>query len=163
ASLGGYFAEGKYDVTQNFATSVFWFEKSAAQGNAWGERGLALCYAFGNGVARDQVRAMELFQRAANQGDAVAEMEVGYFYENGLGGLRKDQSEALKWYLKAAGHGNAFGQMKVGEAYLNGNGVPRDPSRAFDLFQRAAQQNQAEAQFYLGAMYDQGLATGADP
>jgi TPR repeat protein len=97
AYLGIFFYEGKYGLTQNFATAVFWFEKSAAQGDVVGERELARCYRAGQGVASDAVRAIELFQRAANQGDAYSENEVGYAYENGLGGLHKDLSEALKW------------------------------------------------------------------
>jgi uncharacterized protein len=109
SNLGLIFYNGKGGVTQNFATAVFWLEKSAAQGNAVGERGLAMCYLFGNGVARNDVRAIELFQSAANKGDAIAEAEIGVAYENGFGGLRKDQSEALKWYFKAPLQSNAYG------------------------------------------------------
>jgi uncharacterized protein len=163
ANLGLYFKTGKYGVTQNLAAAVLWLEKSAARGNAVGERGLATCYKEGKGVAADRVRATELFQSAANQGDAFAEAEVGWAYENGSGGLRKNWSDALNWYLKAADHGDAWGQMKVGEAYLKGDGLQRDVAQAFDFFQRSAQQNQAEAQYYLGTMYDQGIATAADP
>jgi uncharacterized protein len=162
-NLGRFFYNGKYGVTQNFATAVYWFEKSVAQGYVWAERALAQCYRTGNGVAADPVRALELYQRAANQGNADAESSVGDAYEHGWGGARTNWSEALNWYLKAADHGDAWGQMKVGAAYLNGNGLQRDPNRAFDLLQRAAQQGQAGAQFYLGSMYDQGLATAADP
>jgi uncharacterized protein len=163
ANLGLYFRDDKFGVPQNLATAVFWLEKSAAQGERVGERGLADRYRTGTGVAKDPVRALELYRSAANKGDADAESWVGDAYENGWGGVRKDWSEALKWYVKAADQGDAWAQMNVGEAYLKGDGLRRDPSRAFDLLQRAAQQNQSGAQYYLGTMYDQGLATAADP
>jgi uncharacterized protein len=161
-NLGNFFYQGKWGVTPNFATAFFWYQKSAAQGFVLGEKGLALCYANGKGVAADQIRATELFQSAANKGDAYSQAEIGLRYDTGSGGLRADRSEAITWYLKAAAQGESFGQMKVGEAYLNGTGLPLDLAQAFDLFQRAAQQDQPMAQFYLGAMYDHGDATAVD-
>lgn len=45
-----------------------WYEKSAAQGDAFGEFALAALYQAGQGVTKDESKATELFAQAAKQG-----------------------------------------------------------------------------------------------
>ena len=42
-----------------------------------------------------------LLSQAANQGDAVAQNNLGYCYEKGEG-VEKNLSKAIEWYKKAA-------------------------------------------------------------
>ena len=48
---------------------------------------------------------MKWYRKAAEQGDANAQLWIGYCYENG-DGIVKDKAEAIKWYRKAAEQGN---------------------------------------------------------
>ncbi len=61
---------------------------------------------------------------AAEQGDAIAQFNLGNIYFNGRGVTQSDV-EAVKWYKLAADQGDARGQSRLGlcmikdEALLN--------------------------------------------
>jgi TPR repeat protein/AcrR family transcriptional regulator len=54
-------------------------------------------------------------------------------------------------------------QLQRGLAYLNGDGIPKNASEAFLWLQRAAYQNNAEAQYWLGVLYARGQGVPANP
>ena len=60
-------------------------EASAARGDAKSQFLLALRYAEGRGVAKDDVKAASLVTKAAQQGLTVAEYRLGAIYERGVG------------------------------------------------------------------------------
>ena len=48
---------------------------------------------------------MKWFRKAAEQGHAYGQFNLGYMYENGLG-VVKNIGEARRWYRKAAEQGS---------------------------------------------------------
>jgi len=94
-------------------------------------------------------------QREANQGDAVAQSNLGVKYYNGEG-VRQDYAKAKEWYEKAANQGVAESQYNLGLMYNNANGVSQDYSKAREWYLKAANQGHADAQYNLGVMYYQG-------
>ena len=58
-------------------------------------------YYKGEGISQDYQEAFEWFRKAAEQGVAAAQNNLGFMYENGEG-VSQDYQEALKWYQKAA-------------------------------------------------------------
>jgi hypothetical protein len=62
------------------------------------------------------------YRKAADQGDADAQNNLGAMYGNGEG-VAKDDAEAVKWFRKAADQGNASAQLNLGMRYDNGWGV----------------------------------------
>jgi hypothetical protein len=56
---------------------------------------------------------VRLSKLAANQGDAAAQNNLGFFYEHGRGGLPKDDGEAARLYKLAADQGNAWAQAAL--------------------------------------------------
>ena len=52
--------------------------------------------------------------------------------------------------------GDVVGQRELGKHYLYGAGVAADFSEACKWFRKAAEQNDAEAQYDLGSAYDEG-------
>jgi TPR repeat protein len=58
----------------------------------------------------------------AEQGDAYAQIYLGFMYANGYGVPQDDQA-AVKWYRLAAEQGDAFAQYNLGVMYDNGQGV----------------------------------------
>jgi len=92
---------------------------------------------------------------AAEQGDAVAQNNLGYMYDNGEG-VPENDAEAVKWYRKAADQGLVDAQYNLGLMYGNGEGVPENDAEAIRLYRKAADQEYAKAQFNLGLMYDNG-------
>ncbi|KAG0061151.1 hypothetical protein BGZ90_003699 [Linnemannia elongata] len=67
----------------------------------------------GFGVPQDYSTAMSWFLKAANQGNAPAQCNVGSLYENGHG-VPQNFQQAMVWYLKAANQGNAPAQYNIG-------------------------------------------------
>src|ERR1017187_10075647 len=52
--------------------------------------------------------------------------------------------------------GDASSQLELGLRYHNGEGVAKDPVEAVTCFRKAAEQNIARAQYYLGNCYTDG-------
>ena len=61
-------------------------------------------YAAGRGVAKDERKAVEWWQKAAKQGDAVAQHNLGFMYLTGRGVAQNDRN-AVEWWQKAAAQG----------------------------------------------------------
>jgi len=101
-------------------------------------------------------------RKAAEQGNAAAQFNLGMMYANGQG-VTQDYSEAFRWYRKAAEQGNATAQFNLGVMYANGQGVARDDQQAVVWYQKAAIQGIAMAQNNLRAMYESGRALPPPP
>ena len=56
-------------------------------------------------MTKDWGKAAELYQKAADQGNAAAQNNLGYLYENG-DGVPTDFAKAEQLYQKAADRGN---------------------------------------------------------
>ena len=76
-------------------------------------------------LAGDYPTAMRLWRPLADQGNAIAQRNLGNMYANGRG-VPQDYAEAMKWYRKAADQGNAPAQLNLGIMYDLGQGVPQD-------------------------------------
>jgi hypothetical protein len=92
------------------------------------------------------------YQKAAEQGDASAQLNLGLMYATGQG-VAKDERKAFEWYQKAAEQGDASAQFNLGLMYDAGRGVAKNRRKAFEWFQKAAEQGDAGAQNNLGVMY----------
>ena len=64
-------------------------------------------YKNGYGVSQDDSEAVKWYRKAAEQGDADAQYNLGWMYKNGYG-ISQDDSEAVKWFRKVAEQGYAF-------------------------------------------------------
>jgi TPR repeat protein len=63
---------------------------------------------------------------------------------------------------QSADQGNANAQFNLGKRYENGEGVPKDLSKAAELYQKAADQGYAPAQQGLGYLYKFGQGVPQD-
>ncbi len=64
-------------------------------------------------------------RKAADQGSASAQFDLGFQYEHGQG-VTKDIDEAARLYRKAAEQGEAQAQANLGVFYSLGEGVPQN-------------------------------------
>lgn len=103
----------------------------------------------------DYAAALKEWRSLAEQGDANAQSNLGWMYDNGFGVL-EDDKEAAKWYRLAADQGEAGAQFNLGWMYAYGLGVLEDDKEAVRLYRLAAEQGEASAQFYLGVAYAEG-------
>jgi TPR repeat protein len=109
----------------------------------------------------DYATALREWQPLAEQGDALAQYQVGLLYHKGRG-VPQDDAQARKWYAKAAAQGQAKAQFSLGTLYFNGEGGPKDYQQALRWFRLLANQGEALAQTKLGIMYDDGEGVPKD-
>ena len=74
-----------------------------------------------------EVKKVEELGRAADEGDAHAQLSLGLRYENGCG-VRQDTAQALKWFRRAAERGLDQAQYVLGCCCNGEDGFPRDPA-----------------------------------
>lgn len=129
--------------------------RSNAEAEGWLEKGNSYY------ESEDYAEAVKWYRKAAEQGLAVAQNDLGVCYENGEG-VPQDYAEAVKWYRKAAEQGNVEAQSNLGNCYQLGNGVTQDFAEAAKWHRKAAEQGNVEAQLFLGNYYSLGLNVRQD-
>ncbi len=110
---------------------------------------------------KDYAQAAQLYNKAAEQGNAYAQNQLGNLYESGLG-VAKDDATAVQWYRKAADQGLPVAQFSLAWMYRSGLGVTKDYGQAVQWFRRASDQGFAAAQAELGWMYQYALGVQQD-
>lgn len=96
--------------------------------------------------------ALSELKKAAAQGDAAAQYQLGHAYAWGEGAERNNE-EAVKWYRLSADQGYPNAQDALGYCYEVGKGVAKDTKEALKWYNLAAAQNYAPAQKALGSYY----------
>jgi TPR repeat protein len=104
----------------------------------------------------DYKKALEIFQKFAEQNDDIAQYNLGQMYYYGHG-VKQDYNEALKWFEKAANQNYDAAQFFIGYMYANGLGVEKDYAKAIEFYEKAMLQNNAIAHHSLGYMYANGM------
>ena len=107
------------------------------------------------GDLQNDTEAAKWYQKAAEQGHAPAQRQLGTMYFLGEG-VPQHYAEAAKWYQKAADQGYAPGQYRLGLMYSFGKGVPRNDTEAAKWTRKAADQGYAPGQSRLGELYEDG-------
>ena len=105
--------------------------------------------------------AAKEYKKAAEMGNAMAQVSLGYAYQHGLG-LPKDPAEGTKWYRLSAEQGYSLGQFNMGVLYRDGIGVKQDYAEALKWFRKAADQGDIDALNSLGFAYEKGRAVPVD-
>ena len=111
--------------------------------------------------AGDYTTAAKEFRLLAEQGDAVAQFNLGNMYDQGKG-VPQDYAEAVRWHRLAAEQGIAVAQNNLGRMYNQGKGVPQDYPEAVRWYRLAAEQGISRAQFNLGLMHFKGQGVPQD-
>ena len=70
--------------------------------------------AYDIGLPKDYGQAAIWYRRAADQGEAIAQVNLGEMYETGRG-VTKDFAQAANWYRRAADKGDADAQYHLGQ------------------------------------------------
>ena len=106
-------------------------------------------------IAKERV-AVEELRKAAAQGDAEAQYQLGLDYYKGYSGVPLDFTESAKWFRKAAEQGHAEAQGYLGDCYNYGKGVSVNEKEAVKWYHKAAVQGLSMAQYELGICYAEG-------
>lgn len=122
--------------------------EQAGRGDANARFALGYRYHTGEGVSKDEEAATRWWRMAAEQGHTSAMHNLASAYYAG-NGVSKDLYLALKWYRKAADSGHRMSGQPANEVYRE---LLKDPAPTL----RLAEDNDREAQFYLGNHYRKG-------
>ncbi len=79
----------------------------------------------------------------AEQGNPIAQFNLGLMYDNGEG-VPQDYQAAVKWYTLAAKQGDVDARFNLGVMYAKGQGVPQDYKAAIKWWVLSAKQAFAE-------------------
>ena len=176
-SLGYMYAEGS-DVLKNEKEAVSWYLKAADQGSSYAQSKLAHMYAFGKGVPQDHVKAYAWhmvsargnqrsrpwWQKRRKPSITAGQMAEAQKLASELGErIEASKSESLEIMLRrqAAAQGLASAQYKLGVMYGLRRG-PQNHREGVRWLRRAAEQEHAEAQEFLGNMYLSGEGVPLD-
>ena len=77
-----------------------------------------------------QIPDFDATKSLAEQGDALAQFNLGLMYDIGEG-VPENDAEAVKWYRLAAEQGRADAQYNLGVMYATGEGVPENYLSAY--------------------------------
>lgn len=127
-------------------------QQLANEGDANAQLALADRYYQGNGVEESDEQAKTWYMKAAEQGNADAQYELGAMYFD-----EQESAQAIPWFKKAAAQGNADAQFQLGNIYIHGFGTAPNYGTAFKYVKDAAENNLQSAQLTLSGLYIDGI------
>jgi TPR repeat protein len=135
---------------------IDYFRRSADLGYGPAQIALGYYYETGTVVAGNQSQALDLYRKAAAQGDPLASWLAGrrYFLGNGV---QHDLDAAQKWLKPAAQQNNAFAAYYLGRIMAD-----RDYSKAPALYKIAADQGLPQAQYFYAKTLKDGRGVPQD-
>lgn len=131
----------------NYEAAVREWRPLADAGDGDAQFNMGQAYKLGRGVPVDLVQAQGWYERAARQGHAQAETNLGLLlFQN------NQRERAMPWIRRAAERGDPRAQYVLGTAHFNGDLAARDWPRAYALMRRAADQGLPAARTSLTEM-----------
>lgn len=142
---------------------------------------LGLKYLNGKDVSKNNLKALHLFRKAAEQGYPRAEYQLGIMYRDGIG-VGRNKKTAIKLFRHASVWGesdakSALDQLngnnkpskgtdgdggalyRRAKKYLSGNSNKEDFNHAYRLLIKSARLNHRESQYEVGILYKNGTGT----
>jgi TPR repeat protein len=107
---------------------------------------------------QDYQAAFTAWNRAAQQGDADAEYNLGQLYRLGQG-VQTSYLTAQSHYIKAAEKNHPLAELQLGTMFYSGKLGPDHEQDAFYWLEQAAENNNAQAQWMVGIMSYNGQGT----
>jgi len=147
-------------MDQDVAKALHWYEQAALVGHPPALLALGEIYEMGildPQKRPDYAKAYAYYERAANRGSAEGMTLLGKLQLSGMGDLdQRDFRDAMKSFRDAERAGSASAVTQIAIMHLEGNGVKKDPHRAMECFQRAAEGGDHDAEVYIGHAYQTG-------
>jgi|GEM_PF-2307046 len=140
--IGKCYYNGMFNTPVNIIKAVKYLEIAAKGGYSSGMYNLGMIYYYAEGgVAQNKVEGVRLFYEAAKKGHPMAFDEL----------------------KKAAEEGDSEALCGLGFCYMTGlGGAPKDPAKALDAWQKAADKDSARAYLSLGLAAAQGFGMPQD-
>ena len=137
-------------TAKNLAEAVKLWQKGSAYSSPY-QANCFLQLAFGyergwDGLIRSPYKAVEMFQKASDLGDADAAFYLAVYYANGDGGLKQSDLNAFNYTKLSAERGFSNAVLAMGTIYEGGEfGQIRDMDKAVEWYIKAAKMNVTDA------------------
>ncbi|MBL4787244.1 MAG: sel1 repeat family protein [Cohaesibacteraceae bacterium] len=128
----GYRFENGFGVDEDTEQAVSWYQKSADQGDLYGQFYLGQMYEYGTGVGYDPALAIFWIGKAAQSGLPAAQYQLGNMYTRGDEFTPPNQALGIHWYRKAAEQEKAHAgyQLNLAKVLVQGSGAHVDYDEA---------------------------------
>ncbi len=127
----------------------------ASKGLVRAQKKLADSYYFGERLPIDYEKAGYWFKILANNGDSMAQFNLGVMASQGIG-MPINYEEAVRWYRRASNNGHVAATFELGRCYFEASGVSRDVGMSLMLVEKAAKAGYEDAQRTLEDLYRRG-------
>ena len=101
-----------------------------------------------NASQEDLEKAVYWFKEAAEQGHALAQVNLGTHYKTGMG-VAQNHKKAAFWWTVSASQDDPMAQFYLGICCMKGEGVPKNEQMGIYWITKAANQGLPHAQAYL--------------
>ena len=148
-NLGVYYLE---NVDEGQDKGIEWLERASNSGCEDAQMYLYRAYLEGKGMPKDIVEARKCLEKMANDGNVIAQKELGVWYKDGIN-VFKNENEAAKWFLMAAKQDDIEAMNSVALLYE----CMKENDKAFKWYVKAATKGNTYAQNVIGNAYYEGL------
>ncbi len=124
--------------SQDFKTAFEFYTQLSNEDNADAMTSLGYMYQNAQGCQRDDEKALELYERAAELKQPYALFNLALLYMNGLGGVAHDQFKAHELYMEAAIREVPQAMYEVGLMLERGLGCLQNYSEAAFWYEEGA-------------------------
>ena len=150
------YLDGDYDAAMEVLIPA------AEAGDANAQNIVADAYDKGNGVQVDHDKAMELWEKSANQGFSRARYNLGLQFEHGSEGVEPDIEKAIDWYVKAAASKNPDAFTNLGFIFESGKRGEPDFDLAQQYYRGGVALGASQSMANLGTLYVEGTGVTQD-
>ena len=116
------------------------------------DKSLAVKCINGTFVGKNIVKAIDWYRKAADKGDAWAQVDLGQIYLDGERGVNKDYIQAVRLFRKAVRKNDELAFFNLGLCYDFGKGVRQSDRLACKFYSKAALRGHVAAMCNLGAI-----------
>ncbi len=148
--LGSFHSSG-FGTQVNYEQAALWYKIGVKRDDLVSLIGLGELHRYGQGVANDLAKTIELFTRASEKGSLWATNELGRIYQLADGSFL-DHEKSRLWFNKAAAKNYKWAQYNLGLIYEKGTGVEENIELAKEWYKKAAGQGHPQASQRLAAL-----------
>lgn len=131
-------------------------KENAEKGEVGAQLKLAGYYALGQGgLEQSYEKSFYWTNKAAEQGNTLAQATIGNSYFLGKGVVQSDE-KAFYWAKKSAEGNNEIGQSLLATLYFLGKGVAKSNEEGIYWAKKSAEQGFPDAQYLLALCYNEG-------
>lgn len=142
-----------YGTESDMSQAYIWYLKAAEAEDRVAQYKIGRFFEFGWGnVEKNEAKAVEWYQKSADQNYADGQTSLGYCYCYGIG-VEKNEKKAIEWYQKATALGDKAAQRHLGLCFLYGRGIDRDVYKAINLLEKSSEKGDELAACRLGDIF----------